>query len=225
MQSQVFHVKTFMNAPSAFHQFWKDIKAIAGPYWYPTSPGGRAFSDVIRAWGMLILLIFLIIAFVGVTAFESFVRRHLTDVIIQQKDYSKFIDTLLVYGVTLVLVTILVGASKFVRKKIALDWYEWLNNYILEKYLSNRAYYKINFISDLDNPDQRLSQEIEPITSNALSFSATFLEKVLEMATFLIILWSISQQVAVFLIIYTIIGNFIAIYLTQELNKINQEEL
>ena len=92
------------------------------------------------------------------------------------------------------MVTLLVGFSKFVRKKIALDWYKWLNNQILSKYLSNRAYYKINFKSDIDNPDQRLSQEIEPITSNALSFSATFLEKVLEMTTFLVILWSISQS-------------------------------
>ena len=58
-----------------------------------------------------------------------------------------------------------------------------------------------------------------------LVFSATFLEKVLEMGTFLIILWSISRFVAFALVAYTIIGNLIAVYLAQELNKINQEEL
>jgi putative ATP-binding cassette transporter len=45
------------------------------------------------------------------------------------------------------------------------------------------------------------------------------------MITFAIILWTISPQIAVYLIIYTITGNLIAIYLTQELNKINQSEL
>lgn len=94
-----------------------------------------------------------------------------------------------------------------------------------KKYLSNRAYYKINFNSDIDNPDQRISQEIEPLIRNALTFSATFLEKVLEMATFLVILWSLSQFIAVVLLVYTIIGNLIAVYLAQELNKIKQEEL
>ncbi|MBR8833345.1 MAG: ABC transporter ATP-binding protein/permease [Stigonema ocellatum SAG 48.90 = DSM 106950] len=227
MQSKTVLNQPITNTPSAFTQFWEDVKAITGPYWYPTEVGGRAFSDVIRAWGMLFLLILLIIALVGVTAFNSFVSRYLIDLIIENedKDLTQFVNTLLVYGAALVSVTLLVGFSKFVRKKIALDWYQWLNNHTLEKYFSNRAYYKINFKSDIDNPDQRLSQEIEPITRNALSFSATFLEKVLEMITFLIILWSISQFVAVALIVYTIVGNLIAVYLTQELNKINQEEL
>ncbi|MEH2048359.1 ABC transporter ATP-binding protein/permease [Nostoc sp.] len=225
MATQVVQDQPLTNTSSAFTQFWEDVKAIAGPYWYPTKPGGRAFSDVIRAWGMLILLILSIIALVSVTAFNSFVNRNLVDIIVQEKNYSKFIEIVSVYAVGLLLVTLLVGFSKFIRKQIALDWYKWLNNQILDKYLSNRAYYRINFQTDIDNPDQRLSQEIEPVTSNALSFSATFLEKILEMTVFLIIVWSISQQIAIILFFYTIIGNFIAVYFNQELNKINQQEL
>ncbi|MEH2163316.1 MAG: ATP-binding cassette domain-containing protein [Nostoc sp.] len=225
MPSQVIQTQPTKNIFSDLTQFWKDIKAITGPYWYPTEPGERVFPDVLRAWGMLIILILLIIALVGVTAFNSFVGRYLVDTLIQEKDYSKFINILSVNIVGLVLVTFLVGFSKFVRKKIALDWYKWLNNQTLDKYLSNRAYYKINFRSDVDNPDQRLSQEIEPVTSSALNFSATFLEKVLEMATFLIIMWTISQEIAFILVGYTIVGNLIAVYLNQKLNKINQDEL
>ena len=45
------------------------------------------------------------------------------------------------------------------------------------------------------------------------------------MSAFLLVLWSISQSVALILVSYTIIGNLIAVYLTQELNKINREEL
>ncbi|MEH2114167.1 ABC transporter ATP-binding protein/permease [Nostoc sp.] len=225
MQSKTVLNKNITNTPSDFTQFWEDVKAIAGPYWYPTEARGRAFSDVIRAWAMLFLLILLIITLVAVTAFNSFVSRYLVDAIVEEKDFTQFIDTLLVYGAALICVTLLVGISKFVRKKIALDWYEWLNNRILVKYFGNRAYYKINFKSDIDNPDQRLAQEIEPIPRNALSFSATLFEKVLEMTVFLIIVWSISQFVAVCLVAYTIVGNIIAVYLTQELNKITQEEL
>ncbi|MEH2068928.1 MAG: ATP-binding cassette domain-containing protein [Nostoc sp.] len=225
MPTQVVQAKPSTNAISEFFQFWRDIRAIAGPYWYPTEPGERAFSDVIRAWVMLILLILLILALVAATTYNTFIHRYLIDFIIQEKDYSKFTYTILLYAVGLVLITLLVGFTKFVRKQISLDWYQWLDDHLLNKYLNNRAYYKINFKADIDNPDQRLSQEIEPITSSALSFSTTFLEKVLEMVTFLIVVWSISQQIAVALIAYTIIGNFIAIYLNQELIKINQAEL
>ncbi|MCC5634836.1 ATP-binding cassette domain-containing protein [Nostoc sp. CHAB 5844] len=225
MQATTFIGKSSKNDSSSANNFWGNVRAIAGPFWYPTQANVRPFSDVIRTWGMLILLIFLIIMLVGITAFNSFVNRYLLDIITEKQDFKKFFNTLLVYGAALVCVTLLVGFSKFVRKQIALDWYQWLNNQILDKYLSNRAYYKINFESDVDNPDQRISQEIEPLTRNALSFSATFLEKVLEMATFLVILWSLSQFVAVLLVVYTVIGNLIAVYLAQELNKIKQEEL
>ncbi|AVH71156.1 ABC transporter ATP-binding protein/permease [Nostoc sp. 'Lobaria pulmonaria (5183) cyanobiont'] len=225
MPTQVIQTQPTKNAFSSFIQFWGDVKVIFGPYWYPTKPGERAFSDVIRAWGMLILLILLIIALVGTTAYSSFVNRYLVDSLIQDRDYSKFTNILSINIVVLVCLTLLTGFSKFVRKQIALNWYKWLNNKILDKYLTNRAYYKINFKADIDNPDQRLSQEIEPVTTNALNFSATFLEKVLEMVTFLIIVWSISQNIALILLAYTIIGNLIAVYLNQELTKINQEEL
>jgi putative ATP-binding cassette transporter len=213
------------NALASFNQFLRDVKAIAQPYWYPTVSNKRSFSEVIRSWGMLSLLIFLIVGLVGITAFNSFVNRRLIDVIIQEKDASQFASTLIVYAIGLICVTLLAGFTKDIRKKIALNWYQWLNTQILEKYFSNRAYYKINFQSDIDNPDQRLAQEIEPIATNAISFSATFLEKSLEMLTFLAVVWSISRQIAIPLLFYTIIGNFIAAYLNQELSKINQEQL
>ncbi|TBR56789.1 ABC transporter ATP-binding protein/permease [Mastigocladus laminosus UU774] len=227
MQTEIFHKQNSNNIPiiSGFTKFWNYVNAIAGPYWYPTDPKGRPFSEVIRSWGMLILLILLIISLVGVTALNSFVDRYLIDVIVQQKEMSLFAKTLSIYGIGLLLITLLTGFTKFVRKKIALDWYQWLNRRILEKYLSDRAYYKINFRSDVDNPDQRLSQEIEPIARTALNFAATLLEKILEMTTFLIILWSISQLAVAILLVYTIIGNIIAVYLSQELDKITQEEL
>ncbi len=225
MQAQVFRDQPLTNPLVVFTKFWQDVRAIAGSYWYPTEPEGRAFSDVIRTWGMLILLILLIIALVGVTASGSFLNRYVLNIVIEEKDISKYLGTLWISMLVLVVETLLIASSKFVRKKIALDWYKWLNNHTLEKYFSNRAYYKINFKSNIDNPDQRLSQEIEPITSNALNFSTTFLEKILQITSFLIIIWTISQQIALLLIVYTIIGNLIAVYLNQQANKINQEEL
>lgn len=208
------------------NQFWEDFKVVVQPYWYPTDAKGRAFAQVMKSWGMIALLILLIVALVAVDAAGSFWNRYVLDIVIEERDLSKYLDTLWISCILLVSVTLLVGFSKFVRKKISLDWYKWLSNYILKQYLDNRAYYKVNFQSaTFDNPDQRLAQEIEPITSIGLRFLATLLEKSLEMTAFLIIIWTISEQIAIYLIIYTIVGNIIAIFLTQELNKINQEEL
>ncbi|WP_347566476.1 ABC transporter transmembrane domain-containing protein, partial [Scytonema sp. UIC 10036] len=132
---------------------------------------------------------------------------------------------LYIYAFGLLVGAILGTFSIFFRKQIALDWYKWLNNQILEKYFRNRAYYRINFRTDVDNPDQRLSQEIEPITSNALRFSTIFLEKILEMSFFFIVIWTISKQVAILIVIFASVGNLITVYLNQGLNRINQEEI
>ncbi|MBE9227624.1 ABC transporter ATP-binding protein/permease [Phormidium sp. LEGE 05292] len=225
MQTQALNNEPQKSNSSDFFKFWEDVRSIAQPYWYPTKAEGRVFSDVIRSWGMLTLMILLILGLVGITAFNSYWNRYVINIVIEERDLSKYIDTLWVSTLGIVVVTILVAFSRFIRKKIALDWYKWLNNHILEKYLSNQAYYQINYKSALDNPDQRIAQEIEPIAKYFLSFSATFLEKMLEMVTFLIIIWAISPTITIILVIYTIAGNVIAVYLNQEMNKINQEEL
>ena len=221
MQTTFFQQETVKSS----HQFFDNLKLIAAPYWYPTDPKGRTFSEVISSWGMLFLLLLVIVGLVASNAVNSFVNRYLVDVIIQDKNASKFLTILLFYGLGLLLITLFTAFSKFVRKRIILDWYEWLNQQVITQYLSDRAYYKINFRSDVDNPDQRIAQEIEPIARNAVNFGAILLEKVLEMTTFLVILFSISRLAALILVAYTIIGNLIAVSLSRELDKISQEEL
>jgi vitamin B12/bleomycin/antimicrobial peptide transport system ATP-binding/permease protein len=225
MQTPSAREQNTTNPFSALTQFWGDVKVVAGPYWYPTKAEGRAFADVIRSWGMLISLVLLIVSVIGVNAANSYWNRYVIDIVIEERDLDKYNSTLWLSSLIVLVMVILITFLRYVRKKITLDWYKWLNNHILDKYLSNQAYYKINFQSDIDNPDQRLSQEIEPIASSALRFSTALLEKVLEMGSALIILWTVSPPIAIYLIIYTFIGNLIAVYLNQAINIVNQQEL
>nr|QXY08323.1 MdnE [uncultured Nostoc sp.] len=224
MQTQSVHEQNTINPLSKLTQFWEDVKVVSGPYWYPTTADGRGFADVIRSWGMLIILLLLVVVIVSVNAANSYWNRYVIDIVIEERNLDKYNSTLWLSSLIIVGIVLLVTLLRYVRK-IILDWYKWLNIHILKKYLSNQAYYKINFKSDIDNPDQRLSQEIEPITTIAVRFSSSLLEKFLEMGSALIILWTVSSQIAIYLIIYTIIGNLIAVYLNQAINKVNQEEL
>lgn len=225
MQTRSVTDQTPFNPFATAIQLWRDLKLVAGPYWYPTELGTRAFSEVIYSWGMFILLLILITSVVGINSLSSFWNRYVFDIVIEEKNLEKYLGTLWISVLFIVVTVLLVAFSKYIRKKIAMDWYKWLNNHILTKYLSNQAYYKINFKSKITNPDQRIAQEIEPITINALRFSTTFIEKFMDMIAAVIILWTISSQVAIYLIVYTIVGNILAIFLSQELAKINREEL
>jgi putative ATP-binding cassette transporter len=206
------------------NHFLSQITSFIQMYWYPKALDDRAFSEIIKAWGMLVLLFFFLVGLVALNALNSYIFRDLIDVI-EEKNLPAFTNMLTLYCFTLLGVVFLTGFSKFFRKLIALDWYQWINNTILQRYFQNRAYYKINFKSEIENPDQRLAKEIEPIARTTINFGATCLEKILEMIVFMVILWSISQTIGIILIISTIFGNTIAVYLSDRLNKINQEKL
>ncbi|MFM6896079.1 MAG: ABC transporter ATP-binding protein/permease, partial [Microcystis panniformis] len=103
MQTTFFQQETVKSS----HQFFDNLKLIAGPYWYPTDPKeGRKFSEVISSWGMLFLLLLVIVGLVASNAVNSFVNRYLVDVIIQDKNASKFLTILLFYGLGLLLITL-----------------------------------------------------------------------------------------------------------------------
>ena len=66
--------------------------------------------------------------------------------------------------------------------------------------------------SDIDNPDQRISEDIKHFTSVTLDFLIDTLYAILTVISFSAILWSISKVLTMGLIIYVAIGTIIAIY-------------
>ncbi len=207
-----------------FNQSIQEFLRFIQVYWYPKEHQDRAFSQIIRSWGMLVLLFLLLVGLVGLNAFNSFVFRDLISVT-EARDAEKLTHFVIIYGITLGSMTFFTGLSRFLKKLIALDWYQWINSSILQKYFKNRAYYQINFKGDIENPDQRLSQEIQPITRTTMDFLTTCVEKLMEMLVFIVILWSISRTISIVLLVYTIIGNILATYITQQLNKVNKQQL
>ena len=205
-------------------QLWNQFLAIAKPYWYPSEEEGRTLPQILWSWSMLALVLLLLLSFNSLNAFNSYINRDLLDVL-EQKDAPNFFRLLFIYATTFAILAPLIVLSEYFRKKLALDWYEWLNNYILDKYFHNRAYYQINFQSDIENPDQRISQEIEPIPSLALDSLFIIIEKIIVIIAFVGILWSISKVIVFVLILYSIFGNAITIFLSREGSAINSDKL
>ncbi|MBW4505568.1 MAG: ATP-binding cassette domain-containing protein [Scytonematopsis contorta HA4267-MV1] len=204
------------------NQLWKQFLALAKPYWYPDEEG-RSWREILFSWFLLVLSLLLLVTITSVNAFNSYATRDLID-LLEQKNTSNYFNLLITYAISLATLAILIVFSQYLRRKIALDWYQHLTKYILEKYFGNLAYYKISLKSEIDYPDQRISQEIEPIPRMAMNLLFVFLEKAMEMVTFIVILWSISKLVAVIMVVYTIVGNAVGLYFNQELNKINSKE-
>ncbi|GAB1541752.1 ABC transporter ATP-binding protein/permease [Scytonema sp. NUACC21] len=205
-------------------QLWNAFLAIAKPYWFPSSEGGRTLPQVLRSWSMLALVLLLLLSFNSINAYNSYINRDLLD-LLEQRDAPNFFRLLFIYASTFVVLTPLIVLSEYFSRRLAIDWYDWLSNYILDKYFHNRAYYQINFQSDIENPDQRISQEIEPIPRMALDSLCIVIEKIIAIIAFIGILWSISKLVVFVLILYSVFGNAVTTFLSREGPQLNSDKL
>jgi vitamin B12/bleomycin/antimicrobial peptide transport system ATP-binding/permease protein len=95
----------------------------------------------------------------------------------------------------------------------------------LGQYFHSRAYYEINFEEDIDNPDQRISEDIKSFTTTSLSFLLLGLGALIDVISFTGILWSISQFLAIFLIGYALFGTVVAALFGRRLITLNFNQL
>ena len=79
-------------------------------------------------------------------------------------------------------------------------WRRWLTDQFLSRYFHQRAYYRLNNASGIDNPDQRIADDINSFTQQSLYFSMILLGAVLELMAFAGVLWTISRGLVYFLV-------------------------
>ncbi|MDO8897603.1 MAG: SbmA/BacA-like family transporter, partial [Bacteroidales bacterium] len=73
------------------------------------------------------------------------------------------------------------------------------------------AYYELNGSTDIDNPDQRIAEDINTFTQRSLYFLLVVVGALLQLLAFSGVLWSISRELVFFLIVYAIAGTAITL--------------
>lgn len=105
------------------------------------------------------------------------------------------------------------GFYYFVRDKLTNHWRRWMTHNFLERYFRNTAYYKLAFGSDIDNPDQRISDDIKSFTRQSIYFLLIFIETALQLVAFCGVLWSISHNLVYFILIYATVGTLATVFI------------
>lgn len=132
------------------------------------------------------------------------------------------------YGITLVVAIPILISYRYTRRKLALFWREWLTNTFLKDYFSNRAYYELDSNAantDIDNPDQRMTEDVNSFTTTILDLILDILDSILDLVAFTGILYSISTQLTIGLVGYVSIGTILAVWIGTKLIKINFNQL
>ncbi|OOF79756.1 ABC transporter ATP-binding protein [Rodentibacter caecimuris] len=90
-------------------------------------------------------------------------------------------------------------ASYYVEQRFVIDWITWLNDELAGKWMANRAYYKTQYLSaNLDNPDQRIQQDIQSYVKTTLSLSTGVIDAVTSMISYTILLWGLAGPMMFF---------------------------
>jgi putative ATP-binding cassette transporter len=80
----------------------------------------------------------------------------------------------------------------YLNQMLQIRWRRWLTRKYLGSWLADRAYYHLQLGTTTDNPDQRISEDVNQFTSYALSLSLGLLTSVVSLCCFLVILWQLS---------------------------------
>lgn len=123
--------------------------------------------------------------------------------------------------------------SYYLNQRFSINWIEWLNTELLEKWMDKRAYYKSQYMSNnLDNPDQRIQQDIQSYVKTTLSLSTGVIDAVTSMISYTILLWGLAGPMTllgveiphamVYLVFaYVIFTTLIAFWLGKPLIRLN----
>ena len=89
---------------------------------------------------------------------------------------------------------------------LAIRWRNWLTNRYMERWLRHQRFHDIERARLIDNPDQRIAEDIDLLTTGGFRIFSSFLLAVTSAVTFGMVLWTLSGVIA-----FTIAGHVVAL--------------
>lgn len=157
------------------------------------------------AWGLLALLVILMLADTTASVLLNQQTGEFSSALADQ-DSTRYWRSIYLSIALLVLAVPIYGLYYYVRDRLTLHWRTWMTNRYVSQYFRNRTYYNLTFSTSIDNPDQRLTEDINSFTSKSIYFLLIFIETGLQIIAFSGVLWLISHTLVWFLLLYAIVG-------------------
>ncbi|KAF6135213.1 hypothetical protein GIB67_035284 [Kingdonia uniflora] len=194
--------------PTILRRFWK----VAAPYW--------SSDDKKQARLQLAAVFALTLGTTGISVGFNFLGRDFYNAL-ANKDQEQFSKQLMYYlGAFAGGIPIFV-LRDYARETLSLRWRSWMTSYYIERYLKNQTFYKIQSQSIIDNPDQRIVDDLSSFTGTALAFSLTLFNAAIDLISFSNILYGIYPPLFVVLLAYSLGGTAISVFLGRGLVTLN----
>ncbi|GMH93585.1 hypothetical protein TrST_g2468 [Triparma strigata] len=189
------------------------FKSLSTPY-FSTRPGQLAFLTV--------LLLTLLNSTVSVQF--SYVGRDFWSSL-NGKDPEEFGKMMVKFTGTLVAGVPVSVLYRFYKEKLSLEWRDWMTRRTLRLYYSNKNFYSLEMKGSIDNPDQRISEDVKSFTSFSLTVFITLLTSSIDLISFSTILFKISPELFASIFGYAAVGTGVSFWLGGKLVPLNFEGL
>ena len=172
--------------PGFLRQAWD----LAWPYWKS--------EEKWSAIGLLAAVVALNLITVGLNVrFNTWYNDFYNT--LQEYDWAQFWRQLAIFGVLAFLFIVVAVYSLYLRQILHIRWRRWLTDRFLRNWLGNQSYYRLqlNQVTTPDNPDQRISDDLDRFATITLALSLGLLSSFVTLVSFLSILWTLSGALAI----------------------------
>jgi putative ATP-binding cassette transporter len=143
-----------MRSPN--HSLWSRLVAFGLPFY--RSEARR------RAWGGLVLLLVLLLTINGLNVVNSYAGRDFMTARAERQARAFYVNALVLAGV-FGLSTVVEVFARYAEQQLGLVWRQWLTRRLLDRYLAGRTYLRLADRHDIDNPDERISEDVKTFTA------------------------------------------------------------
>ena len=114
---------------------------------------------------------------------------------------------------------------RFSEERLRLLWRAWLTRLLIDLYMSRDRFYRLKARDEVNNPDERITEDVKSYTQTTLSFFLMSLNAVITSLAFLGVLWSITPWLVLVALIYAAVGSAMTVLLGRPLVRLDNLQL
>ena len=176
------------------------------------------------------------LAMVGVNILNNYWNLYFYNSL-QQLDYEAFaLGGLMFVGLQISIASLTIASFHF-QQKLILHWRRWATENTLQQWLEHKRYLKLQLTDpEMDNPDQRIADDIKLFITISITLSLGVLTAVVSLFSFISILWQVSdiltfniggEEISIpgllvwAALIYSLLGTGVVFWLGRKLPQLN----
>ena len=191
------------NMNTSQNRLWQRYRSVAAPFWQS--------EDKWRARGFLALLAALLLVQTG---FAVLINEQTGEFMsaLAAADRERFWSAIRWCLLWLCGAVPTYAFYYLVRDRLGNHWRRWLTYRFLGRYFSHQKFYELNAHVAIDNPDQRIAEDINTFTQKSLFFGLILMGSLIQLTAFSKVLWAISHELVYFLVLYATAGTLTTLW-------------